>query len=39
MVLLISSNVSIVNVVAGGRVPFVAGVLGGWFGEHQQALV
>jgi hypothetical protein len=39
IVLLISSNFSIVNVVAGGLVPFLAGVLGGWFGEHQQALV
>jgi len=35
----ISSNFSIVNVVAGGLVPFLAGVLGGWFGEHQQAIV
>jgi hypothetical protein len=39
IVLLMSSNLSIVNVVAGGLVPFLAGVLGGWFGEHQQALV
>jgi hypothetical protein len=39
IVLLSSSNFSIVNVVAGGLVPFLAGVLGGWFGEHQQALV
>jgi hypothetical protein len=36
--LLISSNFSIVNVIAGGLVPFLAGVLGGWFGEHQQSL-
>ena len=37
--LLISSNFSIVNVIAGGLVPFLAGVLGGWFGEQQQVRV
>jgi hypothetical protein len=37
--LLISSNLTIVNIIAGGLVPFLAGVLGGWFGEQQQAMV
>jgi hypothetical protein len=37
--LLISSNFSIVNIIAGGLVPFLAGVLGGWFGERQQGMV
>jgi hypothetical protein len=37
--LLISSNFSIVNIIAGGLVPFFAGVLGGWFGEQQQGVV
>jgi hypothetical protein len=37
--LLISSNFSVVNIIAGGLVPFLAGVLGGWFGEQKQGLV
>jgi len=37
--LLISSNLTIMNIIAGGLVPFLAGVLGGWFGEQQQAMV
>jgi hypothetical protein len=37
--LLISGNFSIVNIIAGGLVPFVAGVLGGWFGEQRQGTV
>src|SRR5512143_175415 len=35
--LLISGNFSVVNMLAGGLVPFVAGVLGGWLGERRQA--
>jgi O-antigen ligase len=34
--LLISGNFSIVNILAGGVVPFVAGVIGGWLGERRQ---
>ena len=34
--LLISGNFGIVNLIAGGIVPFVAGVLGGWLGERRQ---
>lgn len=34
--LLISGNFSIVNIIAGGIVPFVAGVAGGWLGERRQ---
>ena len=34
--LLISGNFSVVNILAGGLVPFIAGVLGGWLGERQQ---
>jgi hypothetical protein len=34
--LLISGNFSIVNIIAGGIVPFIAGVLGGWLGERRQ---
>jgi hypothetical protein len=37
--LLISGNFGIVNLIAGGIVPFVAGVLGGWFGEKRQGTV
>ena len=36
-VLVISGNVSIVNIIAGGALPFVAGVLGGWLGLRRQA--
>jgi hypothetical protein len=34
--LLISGNFTVVNMIAGGLVPFVAGVIGGWLGERQQ---
>jgi hypothetical protein len=37
--LLIAGNFSVVNIIAGGIVPFLAGVLGGWLGERQQATV
>ena len=37
--LLISGNFSIVNIIAGGIVPFVAGVAGGWLGERRQGTV
>lgn len=34
--LLLSGNFSIGNLIAGGLVPFVAGVAGGWYGERRQ---
>jgi hypothetical protein len=34
--LLISGNFTVVNLIAGGLIPFVAGVLGGWLGERRQ---
>jgi hypothetical protein len=34
--LLISGNFTLVNLLAVGLVPFIAGLLGGWFGERQQ---
>ncbi|HEX2140009.1 MAG TPA: hypothetical protein VHG33_09885 [Woeseiaceae bacterium] len=34
--LLISGNFSIGGLIAGGLVPFLAGVLGGWIGERRQ---
>jgi hypothetical protein len=34
--LLISGNFTVVNMIAGGFVPFVAGVIGGWLGERRQ---
>jgi hypothetical protein len=34
--LLISGNFTVVNMVAGGLIPFVAGVIGGWLGERRQ---
>jgi hypothetical protein len=37
--LLISGNFTVVNLLAGGLVPFIAGLLGGWFGERQQGTV
>jgi hypothetical protein len=37
--LLISGNFTILNIIAGGIVPFVAGVLGGWLGEQRQGTV
>lgn len=37
--LLLSGNFSIVNIIAGGLVPFIAGILGGWLGERRQGTV
>lgn len=34
--LIISGNLSAVNLIAGGLVPFLAGLLGGWLGEKRQ---
>lgn len=34
--LLLSGSFSIANLIAGGLVPFAAGVLGGWLGERRQ---
>ena len=34
--LLISGNFTLGNMIAGGLVPFAAGVLGGWIGERRQ---
>jgi len=34
--LVISGNLSVVSLIAGGLVPFLAGLLGGWFGEKRQ---
>jgi hypothetical protein len=34
--LVLSGNLSVVNLVAGGLVPFLAGLLGGWLGERRQ---
>jgi hypothetical protein len=35
VVLLLSGSFSLPNVLAGGLVPFLAGVLGGWLGERR----
>jgi hypothetical protein len=37
--LLISGNFTVLNIIAGGIVPFIAGVLGGWLGERRQGTV
>jgi hypothetical protein len=37
--LLISGNFGLLNLLAGGLVPFIAGVLGGWLGERRQGTV
>ena len=37
VVLLLSGSFSLANVLAGGLVPFLAGVLGGWLGERRSA--
>jgi MFS family permease len=37
--LLISGNFTLGNIIAGGLVPFIAGVLGGWLGERRQGVV
>ena len=34
--LVLSGNLSAVNLIAGGLVPFLAGLLGGWLGERRQ---
>ena len=34
--LLLSGNLTIANVLVGGLVPFLAGLLGGWLGERRQ---
>lgn len=34
--LLIAGNMSLANILAGGLVPFLAGLLGGWLGEKHQ---
>jgi hypothetical protein len=34
--LLLSGNLSLGNIFAGGLVPFGAGILGGWLGERRQ---
>jgi len=36
IVLLLSGNLSVANVLAAGLVPFLAGLLGGWLGERRQ---
>jgi uncharacterized protein YneF (UPF0154 family) len=35
--LLISGNMTILNILAGALVPFLAGMFGGWLGERRQA--
>jgi hypothetical protein len=37
--LVISGNFTILNIIAGGLVPFAAGVAGGWLGERRQGTV
>ena len=37
--LLIAGNFTIGNIIVGGIVPFLAGVLGGWLGERRQGTV
>jgi len=39
LALLISSNFSLMNILAGGLIPFAAGVLGGWLGERRQGTI
>ena len=34
--LLLSGNFTVANILAGGLVPFLAGLLGGWLGEKRQ---
>jgi ABC-type dipeptide/oligopeptide/nickel transport system permease subunit len=36
--LLISGHFTVVNMVVGGLIPFVAGVIGGWLGERRQGM-
>ena len=35
VVLLLAGSLSLPNIIAGGLVPFLAGVLGGWLGEQR----
>jgi ABC-type dipeptide/oligopeptide/nickel transport system permease subunit len=35
--LLISGGFSLINLIVGGVVPFLAGVIGGWLGERRQS--
>ena len=35
--LMIVGNLTVVNLITGGLVPFVAGMIGGWVGERRQA--
>jgi hypothetical protein len=35
--LLLSGNFTVGNILAGGLVPFLAGLLGGWLGERRPA--
>jgi hypothetical protein len=37
--LLLSGNFTLGNMIAGGIIPFAAGVLGGWLGERRQEAV
>jgi hypothetical protein len=37
--LVISGNFTILNIIAGGLVPFAAAVAGGWLGERRQGTV
>lgn len=36
LALLITGGFTLINLLVGGLVPFVAGLLGGWLGERQQ---
>jgi hypothetical protein len=36
LALLLSGSFSVANLIAGGLVPFLAGLLGGWLGERRQ---
>jgi MFS family permease len=36
--LIVSGNFTVLNLLGGGLVPFLAGVLGGWLGERRQVL-
>jgi hypothetical protein len=37
--LLISGNFTLGNIIAGGIIPFLAGMVGGWLGERRQGTV
>ena len=36
--LIVSGNFTVLNLLGGGLVPFLAGVLGGWLGDRRQVL-